>query len=329
MKRDIALFFILVFILTAFTGSGQSYVVEYFEEKYDTLDTYTSICNENAKNAIEPFFFAKEFEFGFDFPFFGKTYSKVYFENDGVGIFEGSVQYNFYLFTSLWNVYYWNDPFRYESARPVESDWRYTHSTRNGKKVLIIEHRHVAPFVFDTKASPYNGGDVNFQQWFWENGDIEVRFGDIHIDSTLFKGAMQDPIDSTFYTLAIGIQNYENTQQMFIEGTINNFVLTKFDDENSLDSLPKPNTGVRFKYMPVNTKDTPNQEKNKIYVEGEVLHLDQDQEFDTFCIYNLSGQLVQSGIYEKEIDISQLASGMYVLQQKSKTINQSMIFVKM
>ena len=55
-------------------------------------------------------------------------------DNDGVGIFEGSVQYNFYLFTSLWHVYYWNDPFRYESARPVESDWRFTHSIRNGKR---------------------------------------------------------------------------------------------------------------------------------------------------------------------------------------------------
>ena len=82
MKRDITLFFILVFILIAFTGSGQSYVVEYFEEEYDTLDTYTSICNENAKNAIEPIFFAKEFEFGFDFPFFGKTYASVVMDND-------------------------------------------------------------------------------------------------------------------------------------------------------------------------------------------------------------------------------------------------------
>jgi len=328
MKRGVKLFFILFFMLSAYGCYSQSYIVEYFEEKYDTLDTYVSICNENAKNAIEPFFFAKEFEFGFDFPFFGKNYASVVMDNDGVGIFEGSVQYNFYLFTSLWHVYYWNDPFRYESARPVESDWRFTHSIRNGKKVLIIEHRHVAPFVFDTKASPYNGGDVNFQQWFWENGDIEVRFGIIQIDSTIFKGALQDPIDSTYYTLGIGIQNYENTQQMFIEGTINNFVLTKFDDEKSLDSLPKPNTGVRFKYLPVSTKDTAMEGNNAIYVEGDVLHFDQNHEFDTFSIYNLSGQLMRTGVHENEIDISHLASGMYVLQQKSKTFNQSKVFVK-
>ena len=76
MKRDITFFFILVFILTAFTGAGQSYVVEYFEEKYDTLDTYTSICNENAKNAIEPFFLPKSLNLDLTFLFLGQPIQK-------------------------------------------------------------------------------------------------------------------------------------------------------------------------------------------------------------------------------------------------------------
>ena len=88
---------------------------------------------------------------------------------------------------------------------------------------------------------------------------------------------------------------------MFIEGTINNFVLTKFDDEKSLDSLPKPNTGVRFKYLPVSTKDTAMEGNNTIYVEGDVLHFDQNHEFDTFSIYNLSGQLMRTGVHEMKL----------------------------
>ena len=313
----------------AHKSNCQFYKIEYFEEKYDTLRTYTSICNENALNFIEPFFFTKMFEFGFDFPFFGKNYSAVTLDNDGVGSFEGTVQYNFYLFSGIWHVYYWNDSDSYEIGNPVESDWRYTHTTINGKKVLIVEQRHVAPFVFDTKHAPYEGGDVNFQQWFWENGDIEVRFGDIKIDTSVFKGALVDPRDSSLYALSIGIQNYENTEQLFIEGTIDNFILAKFDEENSLDSLPKPNTGVRFRYLPVSTDEAVNSASKGCNLVGSDLQLDNSDGPSTYFIYNISGQLVKEGYGADEIDTSQLAAGSYVLQQRSETKTTSRLFVKM
>ena len=329
MKSKVTYFSILIFCILGLKSNSQSYKIEYFEEKYDTLSNYTSICNENVLNFIEPFFFTKEFEFGFNFPFFGKNYSAVTLDNDGVGLFEGTVQYNFYLFSGIWHVYYWNDPDTYETASLVESDWRYTHTNINGKKVLIVEHRHVAPFVFDTKPVPYEGGDVNFQQWFWENGDIEVRFGDIKIDTSIFKGALQDPFDSSLFALSIGIQNYENTEQLFIEGTIDSFKLAKFDEENSLDSLPKPNTGVRFRYLPVSTKETVTDSNKEVNLVGSVLQLNNSEGPSTYFIYTLSGQLVKTGYGEDEIDTSQLAAGSYVLKQIAKSKATSRLFVKM
>ena len=329
MKINLLISIFLLVLVMCNVANSQSYKIEYFEEKYDTLSTYTSICNENVLNFIEPFFFSKEFEFGFDFPFFGKNYTAVTLDNDGVGLFEGTVQYNFYLFSGIWHVYYWNDPDTYETASLVESDWRYTHTNINGKKVLIVEHRHVAPFVFDTKPVPYEGGDVNFQQWFWENGDIEVRFGDIKIDTSIFKGALQDPFDSSLFALSIGIQNYENTEQLFIEGTIDSFKLAKFDEENSLDSLPKPNTGVRFRYLPVSTKETVTDSNKEVNLVGSVLQLNNSEGPSTYFINTLSGQLVKSGYGEDEIDTSQLAAGSYILQQRSETKTTSRLFVKM
>ena len=329
MKINLLISIFLLVLVMCNVANSQSYKIEYFEEKYDTLSTYTSICNENVLNFIEPFFFSKEFEFGFDFPFFGKNYTAVTLDNDGVGLFEGTVQYNFYLFSGIWHVYYWNDPDTYETASLVESDWRYTHTNINGKKVLIVEHRHVAPFVFDTKPVPYEGGDVNFQQWFWENGDIEVRFGDIRIDTSVFKGALVDPRDSSLYALSIGIQNYENTEQLFIEGTIDSFKLAKFDEENSLDSLPKPNTGVRFRYLPVSTKETVASANKEVGLVGSVLQLNNSEGPSTYFINTLSGQLVKSGYGEDEIDTSQLAAGSYILQQRSETKTTSRLFVKM
>ena len=131
MKGNLLNSISLLILVTCNVANSQSYKIEYFEEKYDTLSTYTSICNENALNFIEPFFFTKMFEFGFDFPFFGKNYSAVTLDNDGVGLFEGTVQYNFYLFSGIWHVYYWNDPDTYETASLVESDWRYSHANIN------------------------------------------------------------------------------------------------------------------------------------------------------------------------------------------------------
>jgi hypothetical protein len=176
---------------------------------------------------------------------------------------------------------------------------------------------------------PYEGGDVNFQQWFWENGDIEVRFGDIKIDTSIFKGALQDPFDSSLFALSIGIQNYENTEQLFIEGTIDSFKLAKFDEENSLDSLPKPNTGVRFRYLPVSTDDAEISAKKKGDLVGSILQLDNSEGPSTYFIYNISGQLVKTGCGEDEIDTSLLPAGSYVLQQKSETKTTSRLFVKM
>ena len=97
-------------------------------------------------------------------------------DNDGVGIFEGSVQYNPFIYLRVYGMYIIG---MIHFDMKVPGLWNLIGDSpfyKKRKKVLIIEYRHVAPLCFDTKASPYNGGDVNFQQWFWENGDIEVRF---------------------------------------------------------------------------------------------------------------------------------------------------------
>ena len=64
---------------------------------------------------------------------------------------------------------------------------------------------------------------------------------------------------------------------------------------------------------------------NAIYVEGDVLHFDQNHEFDTFSIYNLSGQLMRTGVHENEIDISHLAMECMCCSKKSKTFNQRVL----
>lgn len=320
---------LFLYLFISINMKAQTYNLEYFEAKYDTLEDYTSICNENAENGEIPFFFSRSFDFGFDFPFFDKSFNTINIDNDAVGIFDNSVQYNFYLFSSPWHVYYWANPNDYELAKPVNSDWRYKYDVINNKKVFILENRHVAPLVYDTKTNPYVGGDVNFQQWFWENGDVEVRFGDVLIDSTLFKGAIIDPIDSGLYALALGIQNYENTIQIFVEGTIKNFRTATFEEENSLDSLPRPNTGFRFRYLPLSTS---NLHQNDFRIQNPVmdrLYISSDIQTFTYELMDACGKLISKGEDQREINVISLPPGEYILSVKSNGIKYNKKIIKL
>jgi hypothetical protein len=320
---------LFLFLFIVINSKAQTYNLEYFEAKYDTLVDYTSICNENALNGEIPFFFSQSFDFGFDFPFFDKSFNKVNLEDYSVGIFENSVQYNFYLFACPWHVYYWANQLDYEFGNPVNSDWRYKYDVINNKKVFIVEYRHVGPLVFDTKPKPYEGGDVNFQQWFWENGDVEVRFGDVLIDSTLFNGAIIDPFDSGLYALSLGIQNYENTIQIFVEGTIKNFKTVTFEEESSLDSLPRPNTGFRFRYLPLSTKEL---HQNDFRIQNPVtdrLYISTDIKTFSYELIDICGKSIAKGEDEREINVCSLIPGEYILSVKSNGIKYNKKFVKL
>lgn len=313
-------FLILILFIPIFSYS-QFYNVERGYTPYDTLTDYISICQENAANGEDPSTFSKKFDLGFEMPFFDKTYSSVITGADAVGNFdEDSEEFNFYLFSGdEWRVYYYDDELSYELGLPVISDWRYKYTEMDNKKVLIIEYRHVGNLVFFDYA--YENGDVTYQTLFWENGDIEIRFGDVLMDSTIFDKGFKDLTgtnDSVRTNLGVALINPENTEGIRLLGDILNYTISETIEPvppYTLTTLPPKNYFIKFKYNTSSSKDVtsiqPFIQQNKTIIFKEDY---QNYEYELF---NMDGRLKMQGKATNEIDLSSLNQGIYLLNLKN------------
>ena len=82
-------FIILIVIIQSMAVSAQSdYKVDTFTMVYDTLTDYKSLVKENILAQEWFFMFDKEFDLGFDFPFFDTSFDKISFSSYGLGSFD-------------------------------------------------------------------------------------------------------------------------------------------------------------------------------------------------------------------------------------------------
>ena len=310
------------FCLSCLFVSAQKYKVESFVADYDTLEEYISVCNENVWLMEYPGYFGRDFDLGFDFPFFDTTFNIVTILDGNIADFGNSLNYSLYMFGGPFSVYYAANPMDYEYGRPVESDWRYKHDVMHGQRVFIMEQRHVGAYAGWAEALPYSRGDINFQFWLWENGDIEIRFGIVEMDSTVFIpgpfGGITPPdtILTGLHSMPIGIQDLDTIDQIFLNGTFSNYTIDRLDNSN-LDDLPKPNTGIRFKYQTTRVNE---ETHSKIILENPVnniLSIATDLESFKYTIYDLSGRINLNGSNQSSIDVSLLTNGLYILEINS------------
>ena len=304
--------------------SAQNYKVESFVAEYDTLEEYISVCNENVWMMEYPGYFGRNFDLGFDFPFFDSTFSEVYIEDGNIANFGNSLNYSLYMLAGPFEVYYAANPMDYEYGRPVESDWRYKYDFINGRKVFKMEQRHVGAYCGKIDALPYTRGDVNNQFWLWENGDIEIRFGNIAMDSSVFiPGPLggityPDSLFSPLHSIPVGIQDLDTIDQIFLNGTFSNYTLNRFENSN-MEDLPLPNTGIRFKYQTTSVKEDTH---STIVLENPVsniLSIATDLESFKYTIYDLSGRICLKGSNQSSIDVSSLINGIYILEINSES----------
>ena len=89
-------FFNLVFLqlALAIVCAGQSYEINHFQSNYDTIVNYNSVNIELGLAGEDPYYWDKNFDFGFEFPFFGDTFDNVFIDSDGLGSFPASSEYN-------------------------------------------------------------------------------------------------------------------------------------------------------------------------------------------------------------------------------------------
>ncbi len=316
-------FFSFIFCLTLFCSFAQSYKVEIEEIPYDTLKEYQSMVLENIENdVIPPFSFEKEFDLDFSFPYFSDEYSSIILNSLPVVDFNGfnELEYPMQLFIVQSSFSAINDDF---SNHP--SDYRYTNTIVNGVKVFIMEYKNVT-FSEDTDEI-----DMSFQYWFWENGNIEIRFGDINYPEPYFKNGFGywDEFLNKYFGIGFFILSKDLKEVISVGGNLNDnpVIINNTNTEvlNSLTYLPKKNTVCRFKKQ---TSSSIDQLKLKIptLVTNQLI-IPEDFLFNHFDIYDMKGNHIKHGS-ERVVDLSSLLNGYYVLRMYDMAGVYSYKFIK-
>ncbi len=237
---------VYIILSISFKIKSQSYEIVYYKSKYDTLINYKSVNLDLAFEGEFPYIWDKSFEFGFDFPFYDSTYNKVIIDNDAVGIFPNSPNYNFDLFSG----YYTID--KILDTVYLFSEVRYSSLIEDSLKVFVLEYHN----VYNADELEENGTNhiINFQLKFYENGIIELHFGKINLSNCSYyfpgKGFSFDNSDPTdnIYGPWIGINNNDESQSAYFQGNHDDPVIIydNIDSSNVVTSIPPEGFVVKF-----------------------------------------------------------------------------------
>lgn len=197
---------ILVITLMFFSTSllaQKHYKISWGVDSYDTLTQYETIDLLHSPMGIDTVF-----QLGFKMPVYDTFFTEVRLGLDGYGDFSNGN--NYYA-----DVYFFAADFApfYPTMNLYKSDWRYEQTTVDDLKVLKVEWKNMAlldEILADTVADHY----INFQAWFFENGNIELHMGNLKLDETKYfsdtTGFVFDDGDSYGPWVGIADSSYKN-----------------------------------------------------------------------------------------------------------------------
>lgn len=226
------------------------------------------------------------------------------------------------------------------SRLPIFSQWRYKSDLVDGSKVIKMEWRNVGIYD-DIWSSNPTDHRINYQVWFYENGIIELHFGEMDLENTPFYNESTGFIwsDGESYGPWLGISNLDITEMYYLTGTLDNISIITMED--SLDIFYEvPEFGRYFRWIP-----------NEVVANNKILK-PADNDFiirnnpagdymgisfknDLFInsdleIFSLSGKLVKRQRINKsneQIDVAHLSPGIYLINLKDK--NSRTVSVKL
>lgn len=303
-----ALIFIILFSLQSV--SSQDYKVVVYEDSYIELDTFESIILEDGNHIG----WNKRFALNFNFPYYDTSYNYIIGDYESTYSFDDEIDYSIRLML-----------FGYEfdkltDLNNVSSDLRYALKLKDEKKALCLQYTNNR-LTSDPSVQQFNSY-INFQIWFIENGDIEVRFGDYNLDHS----PVYVPGDG-FYIQTVnagpiligpefGLYHpYVENIKFGIDGPYDS--LQVINGSGYLTVLPPPNWVIKFEKQSTAVSDVkinetcfyPNPVMDKIKFTEPV----QD-----IYLFNMEGKLLKSIVNSEncinEFNLSEFASGIYILK---------------
>ncbi|MEZ4907829.1 MAG: T9SS type A sorting domain-containing protein [Saprospiraceae bacterium] len=322
------LLIIFIFLIISFNCIGQSYTVTAFMDEYSELTSYNSIAIETQGDI----WWEKRFELPFDFELFDTSYNYMICDWDGSCYFDDDVEYSIKLLT-----------FGYEFDNVLDtinilSDVRYQFIEENGLNCLVVQFTKVR-LDSDPSVDEYDS-NVNFQWWYFENGDIEVRFGPSNLDYS----PVYVPGEGFYYLPSNGdpilsgpemTLTHPHDEDIFVDyGNINSYDTYEITYNEYSDGMrwwPPSGWVIRFENNYVGTDDLSKENQDVIYPNPvkDILNIREGYNFDYARIFSIEGKCIREcHSHIDKIDVSSLPSGIYYLDFKNNNETFTNKFIK-
>ncbi len=320
---------VLLFI-QAITLTAQDYEVVAFQGEYNEITEYNSLV----LNIGGPFWvWSFRFDLDFEFPYFDSVYHSIIAEDGGYFGFEPG--------TDLMRLF--GIPTEFDEDLDIfdiQSDIRYKLTEENGLRCLVLQYTNVQ-FIGDPSVEEHDS-HLNYQVWFFEDGTIEIRFGNMNLDHSpgyspgegfflIFNnGNLLIPI-----IVNIGITSPDYERSYFISGLHNDFEVTTYNDtlDRGIRDLPPEGWVIRFSPRPSSTTNNfrnnlsiyPNPVKDILTI---AIEEGIEEGPESIEIVDAMGRTVLfENMVANQIDIGHLPPGMYVanIRYQDKIIPKQII----
>jgi hypothetical protein len=285
------------------------YRIESFQDIYTELEEYQSVLILTGGGPL----WIYEFELDFDFPFFDSTYDRMIYDHGAWGQFTDDEDEALLLmdyFTYLTHIA--KDTF------DIPSDVRFTHVQVENLQAFVLQYTKVY-MATDPSVETHNSY-LNFQLWFFENGVIEVHFGEMNLEhspnyvpgegfyrisgpgDTILLGphmSISHPLDENY---AIGLAGAYNDYEVVQDGSA---ILTV---------LPPEGWIIRFIPESVGVFDT-KAEPIEISPNPTTTYIKMPDDAEKLMIADVTGRIVFEGDSKDErLDVSSLNPGIYFVR---------------
>ncbi len=189
-------------------------------------------------------------------------------------------------------------------------------------QALVLQYTRIRLFAdpFEDSLNTY----LNFQYWFYENGYIEVKFGEIHMDNTpiyapgkgMYCFTSSEGVDTTEVCgphMGIG-HPLDEENAIGLEGAYNDYEIYP-DQYGFLTEFPPSGWVIRFKPTFISTADINKSiQEVKLSPNPTIDYINLPSFAQNISVYDGTGKLIFNVSGESnQVDVSALPAGLYYM----------------
>jgi len=317
MRKLIQILLGIYFAISFHSISAQSsgYTIESFQGVYTELDQYESIQSPTDFDI----FWEREFELNFQFPYYDSVYNRVIFVHDNWGAVTDDQDFSLLLFE--YTDFVCDEPFS-PDPDSLTSDVRYANVTSNNMQAFVLQYTNNI-FFFDIGNDDIDTY-MNWQVWLFENGVMEIHFGEMHMDNNpiyepgkgFFSYGNNGVDTSEIYGPRLSIANpKDESDAIALSGSYDDYEVSG-DQYSVLNTIPPMGWIIRFKPKSVGIFD-PKPRDNQIVISpnpaNSFINISEIGSYVT--MYDFSGKIMYEGITnETKLNVTSFPPGIYFVK---------------